>query len=99
MGREESTKIEAGNDLVEGRTLLDDPRRRNEERDPDKTARLSSLDDPNDSVSESDGTLAGSFWACLLLCWRLIVFHPLCLELLESVPILTGVWTRPSELI
>ena len=59
--RGESTGIGAGIDPAGGGTLLDDPRRRNEERDPDKAARVSSSDYSNDSVSESGGTLAGSF--------------------------------------
>ena len=70
LGRGESTGIDKGTDLAKGGTLLDDPRRPNEERDPDKAARVFSLDDSNDSVSESGGTLAGSFWARLLPLWE-----------------------------
>ena len=57
----ESTGIGAGTDPAEGLSLLDDPRRRNEDRDPDKAARVSSSEDSSDSISESDGTLAESF--------------------------------------
>ena len=42
LGRGESTGIGAGTDPAEALELLDDPRRRNEDRDPDKTARVSS---------------------------------------------------------
>ena len=66
----ESTGIGAGTYPAEGGTLLDNPRRRNEERDPDKAARVSSSDDSNDSVSESGGTVAGSLWARLLPVWE-----------------------------
>uniref|UniRef100_A0AAV1T1X3 Uncharacterized protein n=1 Tax=Peronospora matthiolae TaxID=2874970 RepID=A0AAV1T1X3_9STRA len=62
LGRGEATEIEAGADPSEGGTLLNDPRRRNEERDPDKAARICSSEKLNSSVSESDGTLTGSFW-------------------------------------
>ena len=72
----ESTGIGVGTDPAEGLALLDDPRRRNEDRDPDKATRVSSSEDSNDSVSESDGTLAGSFWACLLLGWEADRFPP-----------------------
>ena len=65
-----STGIGAGIDPAEGRTLLDDPRRRNKERDPEKAATISSSEDYNDSVSESGGTLARSFWARLLSVWE-----------------------------
>ena len=61
----ESTIIEAGVDPEEGGALSDDPRRRNEERDPDKAVSLSSSEDSNGSVSERDGSLAGSFWVRL----------------------------------
>ena len=76
LERGESTGIGAGTDPAEGLALLDDPRRRNEDRDPDKATRVSSSEDSNDSVSESDGTLAGSFWACLLLGWEADRFPP-----------------------
>ena len=66
----ESTGIGTGTYPAEGGTLLDNPRRRNEERDPDKAARVSSSDDSNDSVSESGGTVAGCFWARLLPVWE-----------------------------
>ena len=70
FGRGESAGIGAGTYPAEGGTLLDNPRRRNEERDQDKAARVSSSDDSNDSVSESGGTVAGSFWARLLPVWE-----------------------------
>ena len=72
----ESTGIGAGTDPAEGLALLDDPRRRNEDRDTDKTARVSSSEESSDSVSESDGTLAGSFCSCLLLGWDADRFPP-----------------------
>ena len=61
LGLGESTKIGAGIDPAEGGVLLDDPRRRNEERDPDKAARVLFSEDSNDSVSESGGTLTRNF--------------------------------------
>ena len=70
LGLGESTGIGAGTDPAEGLALLDDPRRRNKDRDPDKAARVSSSEDSSDSISESDGTLAGSFWASLLRAWE-----------------------------
>ena len=70
LGRGESTGIGAGIDPAKDGILLDDSRRRNEERDPDKATRLSSSEDSNDSVSESGGTLERSFWACLLPVWE-----------------------------
>ena len=70
LGLGESTGIGAVPDPAEGLAFLDDPRRRNEDRDPDKAAGVSSSEHSNDSVSESDGTLAGSIWACLLLGWE-----------------------------
>ena len=57
----EFTGIGAGIDPVKGGALLDDPRRRNEERGPDKVTRVSSSEGSNDSVSESGGSLAGIF--------------------------------------
>ena len=57
----ESTGIGAGTDPAEGLALLADPRRRNEDLDPDKAAKVSSSEDSNDSVSYSEETLAGSF--------------------------------------
>ena len=66
----ESTGIGAGINPAEGGVLLDDPRRRNEERDPHNAARVYSSEDSNDSVSESGGTLARSFWARLLPVWE-----------------------------
>ena len=89
LGRGESTGIGAGTDPAEGGTLLDDPRRRNEERDPDKAIRVSSSGDSSDSVSESGGTLAGRFWARLLPIWEADRFYSRCLELLKSVLIPT----------
>ena len=56
-----STGIGVGIDTAEGGVLLDDPRRRNEERDPDKAARVLFSEDSNDSVSESGGTLTRNF--------------------------------------
>ena len=76
LGLGESSRIGAGTDPAEDLALLDDPRRRNEDRDPYKADRLSSSEASNDSVSESDGTLAGSFWACLLLGWEADRFPP-----------------------
>ena len=70
LGRGESTGIGAGIDPAKDGILLDDSRRRNEERDPDKATRLSSSEDSNDSVSESGGTLAGIFWSRLLPVWE-----------------------------
>ena len=70
LGLGESTKIGTGIDPAEGGVLIDDPRRRNEEHDPDKAARVSSLEDSNDSVSESGRALARSFWARLLPVWE-----------------------------
>ena len=70
MGLGKSTGIGAGTDTAEGLALLDDPRRRNEDRYLDKAARVSSSEDSSDSGSESYGTLVGSFWACLLLGWE-----------------------------
>ena len=72
----ESTGIKAGTDPAEGLALLNYPRRRNKDRDLDKVARVSSSKDLSDSVSESDGKLAGSFWACLLLGWEADRFPP-----------------------
>ena len=46
----ESTIIEAGVDPEEGGALSDDLRRRNEERDPDKAAGVSSSEYTNGSV-------------------------------------------------
>ena len=66
LGRGEYTRIGAGIDPVEGGVWLDDSRSRNDERDPEKAARVSSSDDSNGSVSESGRTLAGSFWARFL---------------------------------
>ena len=70
LGRGESTIIGAGIDPAEGGVWLDDPRRRNEERDPEKAASVSSSKDSNDSVSESGGTLTRSFCARLLPVWE-----------------------------
>ena len=70
LGRGESTGIGAGIDPAEGGALLDDPRLRNEERDPDKAARVSSSDDSNGSLSESSRSLAGIFWTRLLPVWE-----------------------------
>ena len=66
LGLGESTKIGAGTDPAESGAVVDDPRRRNEDRDPDKAAKVSSSEDSNGSVSESGGTLARSFWVRLL---------------------------------
>ena len=76
LGLEEFTGIGVGADPAEGLVLLDDPRCRIEDRDPDKAARVSCSEDSNDSVSECDGTLSGSFWACLLLGWEADRFPP-----------------------
>ena len=62
---EEFTRIGAGVDPEQEETLLDDTRLRDEERDPDKAAIVSSSEDSNGSVSERDRLPAGSFCARL----------------------------------
>ena len=52
MRLEESTEIGAGVNLEEGETLLEDPRRRNEDRDSDEADRVSYPEESSDSVSE-----------------------------------------------
>uniref|UniRef100_A0AAV1VNA2 Uncharacterized protein n=1 Tax=Peronospora matthiolae TaxID=2874970 RepID=A0AAV1VNA2_9STRA len=81
--------IMAGIDPVEGGTLLDDPRRRNEERDPDKAARISSSEYSNGFVSKSYGAPAGSFWTRLFPVWEVDRFLP-------AVPLVVGVRADPD---
>ena len=70
LGLRESTRIGAGVDPEEGGALPDDPRRRSEERAPDKAVRVSSSEKSNGSVSKRGGSLAGTFWARLLPAWE-----------------------------
>ena len=69
-GLGESTTIGVGADFEEGGARLDDPRRCNEERDPNKAAKVSSSVELKDSVSDEDRSLAGSFWARLPPVWE-----------------------------
>ena len=69
-GLGESTTIGVGADFEEGGARLEDPRRRNEERDLSKAAKVSSSVELNDSVSDEDRSLAGSFWARLPPVWE-----------------------------
>ena len=89
MGLGESTGIGAGIDPAVGETLLDDPRRPNEKRDLDIAPRVSSSKDSRGSISESGGTLAGSFWAHLLPVWEADRF-------LLAVPWFFGVRADPD---
>ena len=60
-GTEKFTRIGTGVDPEECGALLDDPRRYDKERDPDKAVRVSSLEESNDSVLERGVSLAESF--------------------------------------
>ena len=61
LGLGESKTICSGVDPEEGEEFLDYPRRRNEERDPDKAFSVSCSEASNNSVSEREGSLDGSF--------------------------------------
>ena len=70
MGLGKDTRIGAGVYPEQNRALFDDPRRRNEERDPDKAARVSPLKESNGFLSERGGSLAGGFWDRLFPAWE-----------------------------
>ena len=70
LGLGESTEIGAGFNPEKGGTLLDDLWRRNEKRDPDKAAKVSSSEKSNAFVSERGGSLAESFCSRLLPAWQ-----------------------------
>ena len=76
LGLEESTMIDAGVDPEEAGTLLDGPRRLNEERDPDKAAGVSSSEGSDGSASKIDKLPVGSSEPACILLGRRIGFYP-----------------------